>query len=163
MNIAVARSALAGLWDQAWFWRLMAAGLGVLALALLVAALIGRTPPDFSARPIVAVLRDAAGRPLWAIRLARSADQIAADSLAPPPVPAGRAYQLWLEAPGFRGPRPLGLLPRAGRKKIAETPVNIRLLAGRGELVVTLEAATGSPEAGPSGSVLFRSALAGPG
>ncbi len=104
------RAALAGLWDEAWFWRSLAAGLGVLALALLVAALIGRAAPDFAARPIVAVLRDAAGHPLWAIRLACGAGQIAADSLSPPPVPAGHAYQLWLEAPGVGGPRPLGLL-----------------------------------------------------
>ena len=163
MSASQARSALAGLWDKVSFWRSLAGSLGVAALALLVAAQIGRAAPDFSARPIVAVLRDAAGHPLWAIRLARGADQIAADSLAPPPVPAGRVYQLWLEAPGAGGPRPLGLLPRTGRKKIAETPANIRLLAARGELIVTLEPQGGSPGTGPSGPALFRGALAGPG
>ncbi len=156
-----ARAAVARLWDEASFWRPLAGGLGVLALALLVAALIGRAAPDFAARPIVAVLRDATGHRLWAIRLARGADQIAVDSLAPPPVPAGHAYQLWLEAPGAGGPRSLGLLPRTGRKTIAETPANIRQLAGRGELAVTLEPWGGSPGTGPSGPALFRGALAG--
>jgi anti-sigma-K factor RskA len=163
VSITRTRAALVGLWDKAWFWRGLAAGLGVVALALLVAALIGRAPPDFSARAIVAIVRDPGGQPLWAIRLASGADQIAADSLAPPPVAAGRVYQLWLEAPGAGGPRPLGLLPRTGRKTIAETPANIRLLAGRGELVVTVEPPGGSRGTGPSGPVRFRGALAGPG
>ena len=158
-----ARAAVGRLWDQASFWRPLAGGLGVLALALLVAALIGRPAPDFAARPIVAVLRDATGHPLWAIRLARGAHQIAVDSRAASPVPAGHAYQLWLEAPGAGGPRSLGLMPQTGRKTIAETPANIRRLAGRGELTVTLEPWGGSPGIGPSGPVRFRGALVGPG
>lgn len=163
MTVSGGRFALAGLWARVSFWRSLAGGLGVLALALLVAALIAHPPPDFSARPTVATLQDTAGRPLWAIRLARGADQIAVDSLTPLPVPAGHAYQLWLEAPGAGAPRPLGLLPRTGRKKIAETPASIRLLTGRGELVVTIEPPEGSPGAGPTGPVLFRGRLAGPG
>jgi anti-sigma-K factor RskA len=154
-------SALAGLSDEAPFWRSLAAGLAVVALALLVAGLIGRTRPDFSARPIIAVLRDGGQHPLWAIRLARSAHQIAADSLQPPPVPPGHVYQLWLEPPGAGSPHPLGLLPQSGRKEIAETPGNIRLLSSRRALVVTLEPEGGSPDAGPTGPVLFRGILDG--
>lgn len=127
----------------------------VSALALLVAALVARPTPDFSDRPVIAVVRDQGQHPLWAIRLARSAHQIAVVGLAPPPVPAGHVYQLWLEARDGGPPRPLGLLPQSGRKTIAETPANSRMLSGRGEIVVTLEAKGGSQQPGPTGPELF--------
>jgi anti-sigma-K factor RskA len=163
VSITRAVPALAGLWDKSAVWRAVATGLGVLGLALLVAALVAREPPDFSDRPVIAVVRDYGQHPLWTIRLARGAHQIAADSLHPPPVPPGHVFQLWLRAPGAAAPRPLGLLPQFGRKTIAVTPANSRLLAGPGELMVTLEPSGGSPRPGPSGAVLFRGSLDGPG
>jgi anti-sigma-K factor RskA len=153
---------LAGVWDKVSFWHSLAAALGVLALALLVAALVARAPPDFSALAVIAVVRDGGQHPIWAVRLARGAHQIAIDSLRPQPMPAGRAYQLWLETPSDAAPRPLGVLPQSGRKIIAETPANARLLTGRGELRVTLEAGGGSLAAAPSGPGLFRARLDGP-
>jgi len=130
-------------------------------LALLVAALIGRAPPDFSMQPIIAVVQDGDKHALWAIRLAGSAHQIAVDSVDPPPLPSGHVYQLWLEPPrGAGSPRPLGLLPQSGRKAIPETPANTLLLSGPGVLVVTLEPLGGSPGSGPSGPTLFRNSLA---
>ena len=154
-------SAIAVLCDKTVFWRSLAAVLAVTALALLVAALIGRAPPDFSARPIIAIMQDAGQRPLWAIRLASDAHLIAVDSLNPPLVPSGHVYQLWLEPPPGAGtPRPLGLLPQSGHNEIPESPANTRMLSGRGMLVVTLEPLGGSPDLAPSGSPLFRSSLA---
>jgi anti-sigma-K factor RskA len=148
-------------WDKVAFWRSLAAGIGVTASALLVAALIGRPPPDFSARPVVAVVQDDEQHPLWAIRLAGDAHLIAVDSLHPPAVPPGHVYQLWLEPPPGAGtPRPLGLLPQSGRKEIPETPANTRMLSGPGVLVVTLELLGGSRGPAPSGPTLFRSGLA---
>ncbi len=144
------------LWEEAFFWRTAAAVLATVALALLVAALVARPSPDFSERPVVALVRDAGRHPLWAIRLAGTAHQIAVNSLAPPPVPAGRVYQLWLRPRGTGAPRPLGLLPQSGRKEIAETPANTRLLTAPGELIVTLEAKGGSQHPGPTGPALFR-------
>ena len=158
-SVSLAWPALSALWGTASFWRWVAAVVGVSALALLVAALVTRPTPGFIDRPIVAVVRDQGQHPLWSIRLARTAHQIAVDSLAPPSVPAGRAYQLWLEAQGIGTPRPLGLLPQSGCKVIAETPANSRLLSGRGDVVVTLEAKGGSRQPGPSGPVLFRGRL----
>jgi anti-sigma-K factor RskA len=150
-------------WDKVAFWRSLAAGIAVTAAALLVAALIGRPPPDFSARPVIGVVQDGGQRPLWAIRLAGNADLIAVDSLHPPPVPSGYDYQLWLEPPlGAGTPRPLGLLPQSGRKEIPETPANTRMLLGPGVLVVTLEPLGGSLGPAPSGPTLFRSGLADP-
>jgi anti-sigma-K factor RskA len=57
------------------------------------------------------------------------------------------------------GPRQLGLLPPSGRKRIAVSPENARLLAGTGELIVTLEPAGGSPNREPTGQPVFRGTL----
>jgi anti-sigma-K factor RskA len=154
---------LTRLWDGARFWRGTSGLLATLALALLVAAIIARGPPDFSAMPVIAVLRDAEHRPIWAIRLDRVGHQIAADSLRPQPVPPDRVHQLWLLAPDASAPRSLGLLPQSARKRIAVSSEDARLLAGGGELEVTLEPAGGSPAAGPSGLELFRGTLEGSG
>jgi anti-sigma-K factor RskA len=150
---------LTKLWDNIRVWRWAAGVLAALSLALLVAAIIAREPPDFSEISIIAVVRDGERRPIWAIRLARAAHQIAADTLRDEPVPPGQVYQLWLLAPDRSGPRQLGLLPPSGRKRIAVSPENARLLAGSGELVVTLEPAGGSPNRAPSGQPVFRGTI----
>ena len=149
----------ARVWDSVLFWRRAAGVLATLSLALLVAAIIAREPPDFSTMPVIAVVRDGERHPVWAIRLARAAHQIAADSLRPQPVPADHVYQLWLLASDATTPHPIGLLPRSERKVIAVTPENARLLAGEGELEVTLEPVGGSTAPGPTGPVLFRASL----
>lgn len=150
-----------GWWGDARVWRRLAAALATLALALLVAALIARPAPDFAALRVVAVVTDDGHRPVWAIRLAPAAHQIAVDTLRSQPVPAGRVDQLWLSVAGAGPPRPLGLLPQQGRKQIPVTPENARLLAGHGELFVTLEPNGGSRAPGPTGPVLFRGGLNG--
>jgi anti-sigma-K factor RskA len=155
--------ALAAICDRAAFWRPLAVGLSVLTLALIVAALVARPPADFAERPVVAVLRDGGQHPLWSIRLALSAHQIAVDSLAAPAPPSGHVYQLWLSVPKAGPPRPLGLLPQSGRKVIPETPANTRLLSGSGGLLVSLEPTGGSDDPAPSGPVRFRGRLRGPG
>ena len=156
-------SPLAALWRNAEFWRPVSGVLAVLAMALLVAAVIGRAPPDFSRRPILAVVRDAQNRPVWAIRLADDADQIAVDALRDEPHGADRTYQLWWSAGAGTTARQIGLLPERGRKIIPVSPEEARLLAGAGLLLVTREPKGGSPEPGPSGPVLFRGALGGSG
>ena len=150
-------------WDNVGLWRQATGVLATLSLALLVAAIVSRDPPDFSSMPIVAVVRDGEQHPIWAIRLARAAHQIAADSLRAQPVPADRVYQLWLLVPDTTAPHQLGLLPQSGRKRIAVSPENARLLAGAGELVVTLEPPGGSRGRAPSGPTVFRGTLEGSG
>jgi len=131
-----------------------AAFLAVLALALLVAIVIKRAPPDFAALPPLAIVRDAALHKLWAIRLAAAAHQIAVDPITAPPAPEGSGYQLWLVRPD--GAHSLGLLPAGDRKVIPEIPALAAALVGRGELLVTLEKARGSDTGQPSGRALFR-------
>ncbi len=151
------------LWDNAGFWRATSGVLATLSLALLVAAMIARGPADFSAAPVIGVLRDGEHRAIWAIRLDRASHQIAADSLRPQPAPPDRVYQLWFLAPGATTPRSLGLLPQSTRKRIAITSENVRLLASGGELEVTLEPAGGSRGPRPSGPAFFRGTLGGSG
>lgn len=146
----------ARLWADIRVWRWGTAVFVTLSFALLVVASIARDPPDFSDMAIVAIVRDAERRPVWAIRLARAAHQIAVDTLRDEPAPPGRVYQLWLLVADRSGPRQLGLLPPSGRERIAVSPENARLLAGTGELVVTLEPAGGSPNREPSGQPVFR-------
>lgn len=150
------------LWDSARLWRCAAAVLATTALALAVSALVSRAPPDFGELPVIAMLRDPGQHPAWAVRLAPPAHQIAIDGFDAPPPPPGKAYQLWLVAPGA-APEPLGLLPLSGRKIIAETPANIRLLTGRGELWITLEPATGTLAAAPSGAPVLGAGFDGSG
>lgn len=134
--------------------RWVAACLAVFALALAAAAAIKRQPPDFSALPPAAVVRDRQQHTLWTIRVAAAAHLIAVDAVNAPPVPEGHAFQLWLSGPDGSGS--LGLLPPAGRKIIPETPRLIaRLDAHRGKLGVTLEPARGSVTGRPSGPLLF--------
>jgi anti-sigma-K factor RskA len=127
------------------------------ALAFGVAAAIKREPPRF-ADPPVAVVRDGALHPLWSIRLAPDAHEIAVDSIRAAPAPAGHAYQLWLATPD--GPRSLGLLPASGRKVIPAIPALAARLAGKGELLVSLEPAHGSQQLQPSGPIVFRATYA---
>jgi anti-sigma-K factor RskA len=150
-------------WHRVPFWRCAAAGLATLSLALFVAALVARDPPDFSRLPVVAVVRDGEQHPIWEIRLSRVAHQIAADNVRGQPVPANHVYQLWLSSPNTAAPHPLGLLPQSGRKRIAVSPENARLLGGVGEIMVTLEPPGGSPNAAPSGPAVFRGTLQGSG
>ena len=163
IRAGVSARVLVRLWDSVLFWRWAAGLLATLALALFVAAMVARAPPDFSAMPVVAVIRDGEQHPIWAIRLARAARQIAADSLRPQRVPAGHANQLWLLTSGASAPHPIGLLPQSERKLIAVTPQNARLLAGQGEIEVTLEPVGGSTEPRPTGPILFRATLEGSG
>jgi anti-sigma-K factor RskA len=147
--------------DDPGLLRAASSVLAVAALALSVGAIIRRPPPDLSTLRIVAVLEDGVHHPAWAIRLAPAAHLIAADSLAPQTFPSGRVYQLWLSSQGVAGPRQLGLLPQRGRKTIPVSPEDAMRLTGAGRLEVTLEPAGGSPQAGPTGPIVFGGMLDG--
>ena len=134
--------------------RAAGAAIATMAAALAVAATVKRDPPDFAALAPIAVIRDAAGRPLWTIRLAPRAHQLAVDASAVRPPPAGRAFQLWLAGPG--GDRSLGLLSISGRRVIPEIPGLCARLAGAGELLVSVEPAGGSKRRQPSGPTAYR-------
>ena len=154
---------LSGWWDSSRIWRNAAAALATLCVALLVAAVISRDPPEFSCIPVIAVVRDGEHRPIWEIRLASAAHQIAAASLLTEAAPTGYVHQLWLSAANAGHPRRLGVLPQSGSKRIAVSPQTVRLLAGAGEVFVTLEPPRGPAGPGPSSPAIFRGRLHSPG
>jgi anti-sigma-K factor RskA len=142
--------------------RLALAVIGTVALAFGVAAAIERAPPRFAAPPL-AIVRDGAQHPLWSIRLAPRAHEIAVDAVRPAPWLEGHAYQLWLRTNDGSAPQSLGLLPARGRKVIPEIPALVTRLAGgrgSGELLVSREPDSGSRFPQPSGPIVFRAALA---
>jgi anti-sigma-K factor RskA len=141
------------------FWRGAAAVLAVAVLALVVAAAIGRSAPDFANRKVLAVLRDDRERPVWQIRLARSAHEIAVRALQAEPAPKDRAFELWLVAAKTAMPIPLGILPPAGQKVIPLAPRAAALLTGSGALLVTLEPSEGAPDLRPGGAPMFQGRL----
>jgi anti-sigma-K factor RskA len=143
------------------FWRGTAGVLAIAVSALIVAAAIGRDRPDFADRPVLTVIRDGRARPVWEIRLARAAHEIAARNLWAEPAPKGRAFELWLLPAGAATPRPLGILPSAGREVIPVTPRDAASLAAPGTLLVTLEPGEGALDLRPSGPLLFRGRLHG--
>jgi anti-sigma-K factor RskA len=143
------------------FWRGAAGVLAVAVSALIVAAAIGRDRPDFVDRPVLTVIRDGRARPVWEIRLARAAHEIAARNLGAAPAPKSRAFELWLLPAGAATPRPLGILPSAGCEVIPVTPRDAASLAAPGALLVTLEPGGGAPDLRPSGPPMFRGRLHG--
>jgi anti-sigma-K factor RskA len=134
-----------------------AAVTAVAAAALAVAAGIARPRPDFATAPVVAVLRDAAAQPAWAIRFAGAARELAAQALRPEIPPSGRAYQLWLWPEGGAAPRSLGLLPRSAAAPMPLTPATAQLLCRTGRLTVTLAPPGGG--AAPRGPAIFAGRL----
>src|SRR6202043_646814 len=106
-----------------------------------------------------AVVREGEMGRVWGVGLVGGGGKIVEETLRDQQTPPGRVYQLWLLVADRIGPRQLGLLPPSGRKRIAVSPENARLLAGTGELVVTLEPASGSPSREPTGQPVFRGPL----
>src|SRR5579875_1356696 len=133
--------------DKTRCWRGTTAVLAIAGLALVTAAAIRRPPPDFG------------GRPVWQIRLARAAHEMAVQTLRAQPLPKDRAFELWLLPAGRARPRPLGILPAHGNTVIPIAPREAALLVKRGALPVTLEPSEGAPGLRPDGPPLFRGRL----
>ena len=111
-------AAMPNLWGNIFFWRRATGVFAALSLALLVAAIVGHDPPEFSSMPVIAVVRDGEQRPIWVVRLARAAHQIAADSVHVQSAPAGHVYQLWLSAPYIAAPHQLKRRAKTGREAL---------------------------------------------
>ncbi|MEO1246405.1 MAG: anti-sigma factor [Pseudomonadota bacterium] len=111
--------------------------------------------------PAVSVVADAEGNALWVARV--YADLARAD-VAVSTLPVARPandYQLWvLGADGV--PVSLGLLPQTGARQLPLTPVALAALDNGELLAVSLEPTGGSPEAVPTGPVLYTAALLPP-
>lgn len=149
----VPRRGRPSLWSSLGLWRGLA-GVATAAALCLAALLLALPPPP---PQLLAVLGDGGGRPLWVVRAAAGADDLAAAALGTGP-PAPQVPQLWLIPPGGT-PISLGLLHAEGvsRHGLA-VPKGTRLRQGD-TLAVSLEPPGGSPTGLPTGPVVSTGVL----
>jgi anti-sigma-K factor RskA len=145
------------LWRSLPFWRWLATGLAAATIALLVVVLQPRTPTG----PVIAVLQDQAKEPVWTLRLDRSEHRLIVETLRPQTAGGDRALQLWVLQPGAAAPAPGPLLPARGRAEAPLSPHLAELLAGAGQVLVSVEPPGGAPAGVPTGPVLYAGTLRG--
>ena len=101
----------------------------------------------------VSVVQNEQKEALWVLTTQAETSQLKVVALAPPPIEADRSYQLWMVKPDNAGVNSVGLLPLNEGESMALT-----LPIGTDEaqlFAVSLEPKGGSPEAVPTGPVLF--------
>lgn len=154
------RSASGGLWQSIGFWR----GWAALASAALLVLVLYQPleQPDLARKQPthVAVLTDSANRPAWLVQVNDERTRLRVQTLHAQQREADRSFELWLLPDGERGPVSLGLLPAGGAAELALRPSARQLLSSATGMAVSLEPAGGSPEAGPTGPVLYQGPLA---
>lgn len=154
----------------AGFWRgatgFAAAAAAVLAVALFVQDPVVRevpvevpvevrVPQPVEVDRMAAVLTGEQARSAWMVSGPETGERLTVRVLNPEPLPAEKAYELWL-LPEGENPISLGLLPTSGETTI-QPPPELRELIGPGSaLAVSLEPAGGSPTGLPTGPVLYQ-------
>jgi anti-sigma-K factor RskA len=145
---AVPSLATAGLWYCVSFWRRV--GIAGAAIAALLFVYLFIAPPLSPTH--VALLADAANKPVLVVRLDLHHDRLLLDAARLPAAEAGKSLELWILPPSGN-PRSLGILPGGplslplDRKEAADLT--------QGALAVSLEPAGGSPTGLPTGPVLY--------
>jgi anti-sigma-K factor RskA len=145
------------LWRSLPFWRCLAAGLAAATVALLVAVLQPGPPTG----PVLAVVQDQAKEPVWTLRLDRADGRLIVETLRPQTPGGDRALQLWVLPPGATAPAPGPLLPARGQAEAPLSPQLAALLAGAGQVLVSVEPPGGAPAGVPTGPVLYAGTLRG--
>jgi len=145
---AVPSLATAGLWYCVSFWRQV--GIAGAAMALLLFVYLFVAPPSVPTH--VALLADAANKPVVMVSLDLHHDRLTLDAARLPAAEAGKSLELWI-LPPQGNPRSLGVLP-AGPLSL---PIDRQAAAdlAHGALAVSLEPAGGSPTGLPTGPVLY--------
>lgn len=70
-------------------------------------------------------------------------------------LPEDGVWQLWLLRDGLDGPQSLGLLQELSEDGVINLQISTDLLAGSDTLAISLEPDGGSPEAGPTGPIVY--------
>jgi anti-sigma-K factor RskA len=146
--------ATAGLWYCVGFWRGLGLSAAALALALLIYVLAG--PIGGPHATYVALLADAANKPVVVANLDLTEGRLTLDAAKLPMPEAGKSLELWILPPAGP-PRSLGVMP-AGTVRVALDAKAAADLA-HGGLAVSLEPAGGSPTGLPTGPVLYSGAV----
>ncbi|MDX1575962.1 MAG: anti-sigma factor [Kiloniellales bacterium] len=154
---------LAGLWQQAAFWRWCSLGTAAAAAALALYVAIGPLPgPLPGAEPrYAAMLSESGAAPAWLIGLDPAAGQLEVRPLTEIAADVSvedRAFELWLIADAEEPPRSLGLLDPAAQTLVPLEPVFAADPAGA-VLAVSLEPPGGSPTGLPTGPVVYQGAI----
>lgn len=152
------------------FWR-GAAGFAAAAAVVLAAALFMqepvvrevpvqvpvevRVPQPVEVDRMAAVLTGEEARSAWMVSGPETGERLTVRALDPEPLPADKAYELWL-LPDGEDPISLGLLPVSGETTIQPSPELRELLGPGSALAVSLEPAGGSPTGLPTGPVLYQ-------
>jgi anti-sigma-K factor RskA len=149
---AVPSLATAGLWYCVSFWRQV--GIAGAAIALLLFVYLFVAPPSVPTH--MALLADAANKPVVMVSLDLHQDRLTLDAARLPAAEAGKSLELWI-LPPQGNPRSLGVLP-AGPLSL---PIDRQAAAdlAHGALAVSLEPAGGSPTGLPTGPVLYSGAV----
>ena len=152
-NRAAARTGLPGrIWSSLNSWR--AATAGALAVAASLAFLLYNrpaTPPQ----PLLAALTPASAPGATFLVRVEPDGTATIVAVSSPGVPQGRSLQLWALRANSTVPVNLGLLPDSGRARL-----QVREPQGT-QLLVSQEPLGGSPQAGPTGPVVFKGSLTG--
>ena len=102
---------------------------------------------------MVSVVQNEQREALWVLTTQAETNQLRVVALAPPPIEADRSYQLWMVKPDNAGVNSVGLLPLKEGESMALT---LPIRTDQAQLfAVSLEPKGGSPEAVPTGPVLF--------
>lgn len=109
----------------------------------------------------VAVVSSADGRPLWLTRIAPASRELTVRVVNDVERRPDNDYELWaLTDAGI--PVSLGILPQSGRSAVSLDDDAIAALSTSSTLAVSLEPPGGSPQATPTGPVLYTAALLAP-
>ncbi|MCE3026815.1 anti-sigma factor domain-containing protein [Salinicola sp. DM10] len=136
-------------WRRLGLWQGISA-LSTLAALVLAALLIAAPAPPMMDGDYVFVANAEGGRPGWLVS-ASDSGEMRIQTLAPGPMPAGMACELWMMDNGK--PVSLGMLPSSGQKSM-RLPEPMRAQLRSADLAVSLEPRSGAPAGKPSGTML---------
>lgn len=145
---AVPSLATAGLWYCVSFWRRV--GIAGSAIAALLFVYLFIAPP--SAPTHMALLADAANKPVLVVSLDLHHDRLTLNAARLPAAESGKSLELWILPPSGN-PRSLGVIP-GGEVSLPLDRKAATDLA-HGALAVSLEPTGGSPTGLPTGPVLY--------
>lgn len=152
-------------------WPALAAALSVALLAVSIAWWQERTrPPEIvietvtetvPAEPSIGVVEDEAGNALWVARIYDDLRRADVSVQMSPTQQVAKDYELWiLRDDGV--PVSLGVLPQSGAASLSLADSAVDALQRGSVLAVSLEPAGGSPQATPTGPVLYTATLLAP-
>lgn len=142
-------------------WKSIA-GLATAASVALAALLLQSTGRDVVSPSgpelnMVSIVQNDSQESLWVLSTRDGSNQLQVVALTPPPLEADRSFELWMVMPDDGGVSSVGLLPtNEGESLLLTLPLDT---AEAQLFAVSLEPEGGSPEAVPTGPVLYSGAI----